>query len=314
MYNGLNVSPVFQSSIHYFLLLVLLAPMYNRLNVSLVFQSSIHYFLLQISALERLKKCELPPSSKLCGKDAVDVLGYMFGKHFREYRDAIQYLTSNKSAPTIKQTLPVCLQRASDCYKIFENQYRRILNLSIKEASTFWMLGDWLGEVSDLLKNKYPEWEFRTDPEYYVLDGKTFAADEVIVGNQDQVDEGEAAAVSQDEGEATLPAAIEALNLETSTSKPILITECKPRVSTNLQAQEPFHITETLIQAFYVRRKYDFPILHCLTDLKEYHFFLVGDAPNQKLELLWYFHLCCDLKKPNELAQLLSFLYDVVQL
>ncbi len=277
------------------------------------------FFLLQLSAVEKLKKCELRPSTKMSTQEAVDVLGCMFGKSFREYRDVIRFINSKKSGIEIKE-VPICSSNAKESYKLFVNQYRTILHISSKEASTNWVLGDWLGQVSAVMNSKYSNWVFRTDPEFSVLDGKTYAADGVLVAD-DKAGEDEAVLVADDEvdeaGEdeaALLPAAIQAVSLQTSTVIPALVTECKPRVSANLASQEPFHITETLIQAFYLRRKHDFPILHCLTDLTEYHFFLIESAPGQKLKLSKYFHLSCDLRKETELANLLSFLYDVIEL
>ena len=90
----------------------------------------------------------------------------------------------------------------------------------------------------------------------------------------------------------------------------VFVIKYKPRVSSNLSDQTPFHISETLIQAYYLRNKFRHNILHCLTDLNDFHFFLITTTPTRLFSIKNYSYTKCDLQNHEELAQLSAFLCD----
>ena len=55
------------------------------------------------------------------------------------------------------------------------------------------------------------------------------------------------------------------------TMLPILVLEYKPRVAQDFGYQEPFHVSETFMQVYYLRQRCKFPVMHCLMDLNDFH-------------------------------------------
>ena len=97
--------------------------------------------------------------------------------------------------------------------------------------------------VRRFLSIKYPAYAFDVDDEYKILEGKRYAMDDSIE-------------------------VVEVTGPEPKQGKPVFGLEYKPRVSSDLTDITPFHISETLIQAYYLRKKFQYPILHCLSDLQ----------------------------------------------
>ena len=87
--------------------------------------------------------------------------------------------------------------------------------------------------------------------EFKVLPGKAFATDEAIVG---------LAVIRQER------------------KKVIFALEYKPNVASELMDQPPFHISEMVLQALYLTTHSDHEIVHCLTDLQDYHIFVIRRA------------------------------------
>ncbi len=137
-----------------------------------------------------------------------------------------------------------------------------------------------MNNVVHLLRKKYPGLLFKADPEFCLLPGKTFAADDCAVA------------------------------LLVSGHFPLLVVEYKPKVPGAICDVTPtWHLSELFIQAFYLRKKNSHA---CLTDLMDYHFFLVapqaaGDVVrNVDVEKYWY--LQCDLSNQAEYNRMFDFL------
>ena len=128
--------------------------------------------------------------------------------------------------------------------KSFKFHYDNTLYLGEKEASGRVLLGLFMKAVCHALKQIHPEKVFWLDHECMILPSKKFTNDEAIQ------------AILADDGK-----------------KVIFALEYKPKVATELKDQTSFHISETLLQAFYLRKRFDHNIVHCLTDLEDYHFF-----------------------------------------
>jgi hypothetical protein len=63
-----------------------------------------------------------------------------------------------------------------------------------------------------------------------------------------------------------------------------VVWEYKPKVSSKLEDVTGWHISETILQAFYLHKKHTYPVLHCLTDLQDFHYFTLNNGA-QALEL-----------------------------
>ena len=104
---------------------------------------------------------------------------------------------------------------------------------------------------------KYPGEMLKVDHQYHILENRTYAADATLV--------------------VVVMVKLKML--------PILVLKYKPRVSQELADQEPLHVSETFIQAYYLRQQCKFPVMHCLTDLNDFHFFLIEDGQSGGLLL-----------------------------
>ena len=93
-----------------------------------------------------------------------------------------------------------------------------------------------------------------------------------------------------------------------------MVTEYKPRVTQNLADQEPHHLSEMFIQAYYLRRKFTHKIMHCLTDLRDFHYFLIKDGQNGKIIIDKYIYLNSDLTLKEPLANHMNFLHHYVDI
>lgn len=152
-----------------------------------------------------------------------------------------------------------------------------------KEASGRPIVGLFMNNVVHLLRKKYPGLLFKTDPEFCLLPGKTFAADDC------------------------------AMALLVFGNFPVMVVEYKPKVPGNIRDITPtWHLSELFIQAFYLRKYNSHPILHCLTDLQDYHFFLVAqqaaDDVVRKVDVEKYWYLQCDLSNQDEYNRVFNFL------
>ena len=137
--------------------------------------------------------------------------------------------------------------------------------------------------LREALDKIHPSGEFMVDHKFKVLPTKQFATDE----------------------------AIEAV-IGDGNGKVIFALEYKPKVSSDMNDQAPFHISETLLQAFYLTSLFHHDIIHCRTDLQGYHIFLIGksncalqSANNFCIKVCWYRK--CHLTDNGEVAEHISF-------
>ena len=223
-------------------------------------------------------KCELAPSSRLSYIEVAEVLNAILGVNYKDMMDICHYLTSlpkpnpNPSSPT-KIEIPT---------ESFRYHYEKTLYLGDKEASGRVLLGLFMIEVCHALKQMHPEKEFWLDHECLVLPKKTFACDEAIHAILD------------------------------NRQKVIFALEYKPKVAPELIDQTSFHISETLLQAFYLRKRFDHNIVHCLTDLADYHFFLCGKSDEGIFCIQNYWYQKCNLTEKSELEENITFLTKVI--
>ena len=93
---------------------------------------------------------------------------------------------------------------------------------------------------------------------------------------------------------------------------PCFVVQYKPRVSPDLADQDPFHLSEVFLQAYYLRKMHKHPILHCLTDLSDFHYFLVKESERGNLEIENYFCFKCNFNEAEELLLTLKLLCYII--
>ena len=98
-----------------------------------------------------------------------------------------------------------------------------------------------------------------------------------------------------------------------STVKRMDVVFYKPYVSAKLQQPSAFYLSELFLQAFYLANQCEHSIVHCLTDLVDYHLFLVA-KDGKKLCIQKYWHSECDLKESSQTAEHLRFLSEIMLL
>jgi hypothetical protein len=112
------------------------------------------------------------------------------------------------------------------------------MHLTTKEASAYGLVGDFMLCVRDALEKLCPTVEFKIDHQFHVHNAKTYVADSALVSK--------------------VVFSIEQI--------PCFVVEYKPRVAADLSDQEPFHVSEVFLQAYYLRTMQKRPVLHCLTE------------------------------------------------
>ena len=218
---------------------------------------------------------ELAPSTQLNWNDVVCAI---IGLRCRDMKGICAHLTSVQSTcaePSVSS------ESITDMVKFFKTHY---VYIGDKEASGRVIVGLFMEILREALDKKHPGREFMVDHEFKVLPTKRFAIDEAIE-----------AVIGEDNG------------------KVVFALEYKPKVASDLNDQVPFHISEMLLQAFYLTSQFDHDIVHCLTDLEDYHIFLIGKS-NRALQraknnfsIKEYWYRKCHLTDSGEVAKHLSF-------
>ena len=85
--------------------------------------------------------------------------------------------------------------------------------------------------------------------------------------------------------------------------------EYKPQVPTSPEDIHLPHLCEVLLQGYYCVKRYT-PVLHCLTDLTDWHYLMLEhDRENDCLDIKW----TCSFKAENLSQEHLNFLYRAVK-
>ena len=231
----------------------------------------------------------LAPSTKLTATEVRRVLCFLFGVKKHDLAGIVDEMV--KAKVSIEQGIASYESKAKvkldSTYELYttmlEKHQAATLHLTDKEASgSHAFLGNFMVCVKEEIQKLQPNITFKVDYSFYVHPEKTYATDSAVLYSAHDDDDDEMI--------------------------PCFVVEYKPRVPQGLHDQEPFHLSEVFLQAFYLRRKgHKHPILHCLTDFKDFHYFLITDSRQHpaKLELVIekYWYVACDLKKPAELLK-----------
>ena len=209
-----------------------------------------------------------------------DVLCYLFGFVKEDLASIIHDM--EKAKVSIEEVIAsyedeesnATLDSTANSYELFKTNEAVTLHITTKEASGSVSLGMFMLCVQEEMQKLHPTVRFKVDYASSVHPERTPAADSAIL--------------------------YASVDIEMT---PCFVVEYKPRVAPGLRDQEPFHLTEVFLQAVYLRRKgYKHPILHCLTDLRDFHYFLTDTKHPAKLVLETYWYVECNLKKPEELV------------
>ena len=237
----------------------------------------------QVTLLDKVQQHELAPSTPLRDCEVMEVLCHLFGiQRFIEYPKVVDWIQEQSQEYVAGQAEPSDVQKAKiDFFTALYSTHRRnTLHVSSKEASGYTMLGNFSNFVCEMLQDKYPTAVFHIDPQFYVSERKTYSSDQAV------------------------------LQIVMGNGRVLVIWEYKPRVPSLLGDVQGWHLSETLLQAYYLRKKHSYPILHCLTDLNDYHYFFIDGERSLKLEK--YVYIQSDLKNQTDVWKHVDFLFQSV--
>ena len=257
--------------------------------------------------IDLINFCDLAPSTKLKPSDVLEVLCYIIDMVKRaDLRDVISHIKGTMlsheafiaSYELQVENTPLVMNELQQHTVAFQKHQQVTMHLTTKEASGTALLGNFMLCVSDALRTLCPTQTFKIDHQFNVCDGKTYTADSALLS---------ALLVSSQK-----PVGLVVPCFVVGGVVPCFVVEYKPRVSQDLADQEPFHLSEVFLQAYYLCKMHKHPILHCLTDLSDFHCFLVKGSDRGNLEIKKYFCFKCNFNETEELLLTLKLLCYII--
>ena len=228
----------------------------------------------------KLRNFELSPNGYLCNEDRVVILRYLLGQQLiRDGLEALQYVFSTP------YELPEETEEIESSFGIGNHQLKHYssltIDLSTKEASGRTLMGLVLLELTSAIHKQESRLELNVDHEYSLFhtrrSGPDYAADvAVIVVN-------------------IVSTAFISLLLfidlfifpQDEIRRPVILYEYKPQVPLSHKDIDLSHICEVLIQGYYCVKHFT-PVLHCLTDLSDLHYFMLEyEEAEDSLKIRW---------------------------
>ena len=207
------------------------------------------------SYVDKALNYELPPSTQLNHVDVVRVLNPIFGQIFVDLRGLCDYFDTHLSTTSSTSTSTSSFSWSPDAFSAL---YRNTLYLGDKEASAGGILAVFMELVRDALEKRHPNKIFYVDLQLKFLRFCSDAAKIVATTRLEKIDV-------------------------------VFSLEYKLKVAAKLNIQPAFHLSELFLQAFYLATQYGHTIVHCLTDLTNYHIFLMGmDGKKLCIKKYWY--------------------------
>ena len=206
---------------------------------------------------------ELAPATPLTDLEVLEVLGNLFqGNRLHDYRQVLTHLTTKRQQHVQEQAEPSESQAVelASFTTVFSEYSSRTLKLTSNEASGSGLLYVFSLFVCKLLQEA-PLLALQVDPQFCVAEGQTFTSNLCLL---------------QLLKEASLRLRV------------LVLWDYKPRVPGALEDVTAWHFSETLLQAYYLRRKHSYPVLHCLTDLLEFHYFFIEGDGQRTLKVVKY--------------------------
>ena len=248
--------------------------------------------------IDLINSCDLAPSTRLKPSDVVEVLCYILGVDEDEMGDVVSPIKGAMLSHEVfiasyeRENTPLVMNELQQHTVAFQRHQQVTMHLKIKEASGTTLLGNFMFCVSDALKTLCPTHTFKIDHQFHVCNTKSYTADSALL--------------------SALLVSSQKLGSRKRRVVPCFVVEYKPRVSQDLADQEPCHLSEVFLQAYYVCKMHKHPILHCLTDLSDFHYFLVKESERGNLEIEKYFCFKCNFNEAEELLLTLKLLCYII--
>lgn len=238
--------------------------------------------------MDQVHQFDLPPSTRLTDYEVTKVLGNLLQLRAIDYNSITEHIKTKHQHWVKKQADPTEEQaREVDSFaKTFKRHLDATLYIRSKEASGYAILGIFSEFVREMMHKKYPSLSFKIEPEFRVCEGKQYASDQCLMQ----------------------------LLTVTEDNKVLVLWEYKPRVPASLDDITGWHLSETLLQAYYMRKKHSYPVLHCLTDLTDFHYFFIEDNRQRTLKIVQYAYLCSELVKPDHVWDHMEFLFQSIHI
>ena len=265
-----------------------------------------NFYTHHLSSLQKptnvdlINSCDLAPSTKLKSSDVVEVLCYILDMVKKDdLRDVISHIKGTMlsheafiaSYELQVENTPLVMNELQQHTVAFQKHQQVTMHLTTKEASGTALLGTFMLCVSDALRTLCPTHTFKIDHQFNVCNAKTYTADSALLVSSQKP-------VGFDPSQRGVV--------------PCFVVEYKPRVSQDLDDQHPFHLSEVFLKAYYLRKMHKHPILHCLTDLSDFHYFLVKESERGNLEIENYFCFKCNFNEAEELLLTLKLLCYII--
>lgn len=242
--------------------------------------------------MDRVHAHELAPSSKLTGDQVMEVLHGLFQLNplrYYNYAQVVNFITSKTLAQGPNEV------RWTDDDGLlgkFTKEYAEhltgTLHVHLKEASGYAMLGNFAILMRAFMMKHHPNFTFWIDLQFSVCSGKQYCSDQAIILAAQKVEE--------DQRKFS-----------------VVVWEYKPRVSGDLMDCQPWHLSETMLQAYYLKKESVRPYLHCLTDLTDFHYFVIEDGKSSFLEILQYDYYRTNLLEEEEVHCHVNFLLKMTK-
>ena len=236
--------------------------------------------------MDQVHNYELAPSTQLEDLQVMEIIRNIFHlEGIYDYRGILAYLTSKRQDHVKEQAEPSHIQEVEiSSFTVSISEHRCMtLGFTSKEASGYAMLSNFSLFVCKLMGVKYPSLNFCIEPQFIVCDGKKNSSDQTLVQ----------------------------LLMGSTHMRVLVVWEYKPRVACDIYDVPAWHLSETLLQAYYMRRNHCYPVLHCLTDLNDYHYFFIEDGPTD-ITLSKYVYMHSDLSVPKDAFDHINFLLQSV--
>ena len=209
-----------------------------------------------MSVVDKVCAGVFAPRTKLGMQDTLALLTHCFGITLLGSPVQLHaFMADKQEEATVTDTGRVDKEIVSPYSLLFAKQKNSTAWLTLKEASGYPMLGDFLLCVKEVLEQLHPHSSFFIDHQYAVLPGQAIAdgALSALVAQHQHI--------------------------------PLLVCEYKPKVASRVDGLDLSDLTEAMIQALYLRKTFRHPIIHCLTDMTDFHYFVLQDKEQNRLHI-----------------------------
>lgn len=208
------------------------------------------------------------------------MLNAILGLKCHDMRRICESLTKLTAASSLPPSLPE-LSTLTIPSQALNSVYSNTIDIGTKEASGRPLLALFMDTLRNALQLKYSHVQLLVDHEYKILEAKRYACDVAVI--------------------------IAGIKREV-----LFAVEYKPGVPTDFKDITPWHLSETLLQAYYMRDKFQYDIVHCLTDMSDYHYFLVGSSDEKKFVIKKHWYKPLNLTDEAAFMEHLNFVCNII--